>query len=461
MLRVVLAVTLLCVYVVEGRHYLLRWSTNDDVSLQKFDLGDHFLNPDNGALEVIANEDQMTQLKEANVPFKVLKESMPLYERFPNATSRGWEAPPTGYLNLQQIENFLADTVASYPSIVANVDLSAYGPPTFEGRRMSMIKISDNVEVDEDEPNVIIVSAHHSRELVTPEIAMDTVRRLTEGYETDPQLRALVDEYQIYVVPVVNPDGYFHVFEVDDFWRKNKKNGYGVDINRNYDQNWENGGGSTDTASQTYKGAFPLSEEESTTLTQFERERNVAKLMDFHSSGREVLPGFRFAPAAAEVHDYNWERARFLAGLASYVTRVPSADAEHQQGAIQDITTFAWLTETHTSFQPPIESAYEEVRRVWPLTLAFLENSIPVQGHVVSSQDGLPLQAEILIPGIFGPGEPHTRRSGGPFGRFHIFLIDGIYSVTFVAEGHAPVTQTITVNAASPQDNVVITMPTL
>lgn len=63
MLRVVLAVTLLCVYVVEGRHYLLRWSTNDDVSLQKFDLGDHFLNPDNGALEVIANEDQMTQLK--------------------------------------------------------------------------------------------------------------------------------------------------------------------------------------------------------------------------------------------------------------------------------------------------------------------------------------------------------------------------------------------------------------
>ena len=65
---------------------------------------------------------------------------------------------------------------------------------------------------------------------------------------------------------------------------------------RQYDQNWENGGGSTNTNSQTYKGAYAFSEEESTTLTQFERELNIAKLMDFHSYGMATYGMCRAAP---------------------------------------------------------------------------------------------------------------------------------------------------------------------
>lgn len=85
--------------------------------------------------------------------------------------------------------------------------LLEYGPPTFENRIIPMIKISDNVQIDEDEQNIMIVAAHHSRELVTPQIVMNIITRLTSLYATDPAIRSIVDNNQIYLVPNVNVDG--------------------------------------------------------------------------------------------------------------------------------------------------------------------------------------------------------------------------------------------------------------
>jgi hypothetical protein len=87
------------------------------------------------------------------------------------------------------------EIASTYPAIAQVVDLTAtYStPPTFEGRHMFALKISDNVAIDEDEPAMLVVSAHHAREISTPVIALDAADRLTSGYDVDPRLTAAVN----------------------------------------------------------------------------------------------------------------------------------------------------------------------------------------------------------------------------------------------------------------------------
>lgn len=89
------------------------------------------------------------------------------------------------------------------------------------------------MKVDEDEPNVLIVAAHHCREIVTPEVALGAVRLLLQ-----PDHRDDVDNFQTWVIPVLNVDGYTYVFDQEPLWRKNRRvltsGDIGVDLNRNY-----------------------------------------------------------------------------------------------------------------------------------------------------------------------------------------------------------------------------------
>ena len=82
-------------------------------------------------------------------------------------------AVSAGYLNLDGIVARLNAIAAAYPAIAQVVDVTAtYNtPPTFEGRHIFALKISDNVSLDEDEPAMLIAATHHAREISTPVIA--------------------------------------------------------------------------------------------------------------------------------------------------------------------------------------------------------------------------------------------------------------------------------------------------
>jgi hypothetical protein len=101
-----------------------------------------------------------------------------------------------------------------------------------------MIKVSDNVTVDEVEPEVGIMAMHHAREWMTVEVTMYYLNHLVNNYGSDPRATWMVDNREIFLVPIVNPDGYVFSQEVQNMWRKNRRdNGdgtHGVDPNRNY-----------------------------------------------------------------------------------------------------------------------------------------------------------------------------------------------------------------------------------
>lgn len=109
------------------------------------------------------------------------------------------------------------------------------------GERIYLLKISDNPHANENEPEVALMGMHHGRELITVTITADFAKLLTADYEAgDARARDIVDGNEIWLLPVVNPNGYERARAVQDDWRKNTRRvtptqvNLGVDLNRNY-----------------------------------------------------------------------------------------------------------------------------------------------------------------------------------------------------------------------------------
>ncbi len=376
-------------------------------------------------------------------------------------------AVPATYRNLDAIVARMADIAATYPAIAQLVDLTTtYNtPPTSEGRHLFALKISDNVAADEDEPAVLLVSAHHAREISTPVITLGAAERLTAGYASDARIAAAVNTHEIWIAPVWNPDGYNHVFTTDNLWRKNRRvfaGGVGVDQNRNYSQGWNAPcAGSTSAGSETYKGPAAASEPETQTLTTWSERERFAKVIDYHSYGREVL--YSYLCLTHPFTSWMQQEAAAISTASGYggSTRLPSAEGEHQQWQFARMGAYAFLIETHTQFQPSYTSAVSEATLVWPGILSVLERPISISGHVTDARTGAPLAATIeLLNVTFPNGESHA--SGGAYGAYHLFLPPGTYDVRFSAPGYLPsVNQlTVTSTSATVMDVVLTPIPT-
>ena len=384
-----------------------------------------------------------------------------LSESSPAAAGRGVSAAPLvaalnepGYSDLAGLLASMQAIADAYPAIAQVVDVTAtYGAPaTVEGRHLYALKISDNVAADEDEPAMLIVSAHHAREISTPIIGLRAAEKFTSQYSVDPVITAAVDGNEIWIAPVWNPDGYNHVFTTDNMWRKNRRvfaTGVGVDLNRNFPPGYSAPcAGSTAVASETYKGPSAFSEAETQTMQLWSRAERFAKVIDYHTYGQEVLYGYVCLPYPFQT----WMRneATMISNASGYggLTRVPSNDGEHQQWQFARQGAYAFLIETHTEFQPPYASAVTEADAVWPGILAVLTRPISLSGHVTDAVTGAPLEATITLDNVpFSNGETYI--SGGPYGAYTMVLPPGSYTVRFTVPGYNSEVSTLVVGAAT------------
>ena len=356
------------------------------------------------SFEMIVTPYELNKLNEKGYDFEILSRGRPFIE-IQNERQKNSLNPliPPGYSDLTGILDEMDDFESSYPSICKVVDLTdTYNlPTTYEDRHMYAMKISDNVNYDEDEPTFLLVSCHHAREIVTPVIALYAIDQLTSEYGNDPDITSYVDNYEIWIAPVWNPDGYEHVFYVDNMWRKNRYPPDGVDLNRNYPFGWNSGcSGSTDPYSETYKGPGPASEVETQTMIAFSDDRHFSKVIDYHSHGREALYGYCCHSHPFESFFYSEGVSLSTASGYGGSVRGPSAEGENYEWQIFTNGTYANLIETHSEFQPSYSSALAEAATVWPGVLWDLERSISVTGHVTDSITGDPLVASIEIQDV-------------------------------------------------------------
>lgn len=241
---------------------------------------------------IVTDQEQLEELR--SLGFKVTVEIEHMQEYYA-ARIRGDNFG--AFHTFSETVEFLDDLHASYPSITT--DKMQIGT-SHEGREIWAIKVSDNPGIDEDEPEVLFDGIHHAREPMAVEVIIYFLTWLCENYGTDEEATFLIDNREMWFVPVVNPDGYVYNELTNPggggMWRKNRRDNagsscWGVDNNRNYTFHWGGSGSSGDPCSNTYRGPSAGSEPENQATMNLMIAHEFVCHISFHSvMGAIVLP---------------------------------------------------------------------------------------------------------------------------------------------------------------------------
>lgn len=198
--------------------------------------------------------------------------------------------PPadSAYHNYTEMSSAIQQIAAAKPSIVSRFSLGK----SYENRDLWAVKISDNVTIDENEPEALFVGLHHAREHLTVEMTLYILRLLADNYGSDSRITNLVNSREIYIVFNLNPDGgeYDIANDVYRSWRKNRQPNsgstyVGTDLNRNYGYKWGCCGGSSgSTSSDTYRGPSAFSAPETARMRDFINSRVVGGVQQIKTS---------------------------------------------------------------------------------------------------------------------------------------------------------------------------------
>jgi succinylglutamate desuccinylase len=288
-----------------------------------------------------------------------------------------------------------------------------------DGRtRVWAFKISDNVEKEEDEPNVLLTGGVHGNERVASEMALFTIRRLL----SENSRRDLIDKTQIWVIPILNPAGYKANYS---HCNANK-----VDLNRNFPTHWTSDDlDAVEIEIQNLVRNFLL------------RRDHIVAGIDLHTYGRAYLLPW----ANTQKKPADWDALKDLGDkmaktsgyramqLTDYLHRtVPGGAADYLYGRYG---TFYYGLELGTSHALPAEQLGGLCRKNLAGIMIMMNrvHTRALTGHV--TRNGKPAAAVVDVDGIDKPD--NLRRpymSDAAFGRYYRILLPGVYTIRFTFE---------------------------
>ncbi len=377
------------------------------------------------------------------------------------------------YHTFNELKTFI-DSMVSLNSNIIKVETLEY--TDVEHNPIYLIKISDNPEIDEDEPSILIVGVHHAEEVLGLEISIFLIRDLIKNYNIDSLKTKFVNENEIYIIPCLNPDGHNVVTEgLCEVWRKNKRDnnnngifdykcgvegrGDGVDLNRNYDYLFDNAGSSEDT-SEYYRGPFPFSEPETRAVKNISDRENFVFAVSYHSArtgfteviyypwreGINLCPDFVFI---SEVADSFANKIPRDDSLGPYITMVTSKNLGgfFRNWIYSKYGTFSFTVEvSDTTIPPPykIKNICEKnVNAIYYLLKRMHKNTVKIK--VMDEITGKPLKSEINLFGIDTTSDVnHFTTSTN--GEIYRILKPANYTVLINKEGYKPETLNFTLN---------------
>ncbi|MCW3076872.1 MAG: Carboxypeptidase [Bacteroidetes bacterium] len=313
------------------------------------------------------SEDEIKLLAENKIKYTVLIEDLSTYYQNRNhreAQGRSTLSSPVcnsqnvakpanfhlgsmgGFFTWNEMKQILDSMALLYPNLISVKQ--PLSPQSIEGRDIYYVRMSDNPNTDEAEPELLYSALHHAREPASLSQLIFYMWYLLENYATDPDVKATLDNTELYFVPCVNPDGYVYNQTTNPngggMWRKNRRiNGggsFGVDINRNYGYNWgyDNIGSSPTGSSDTYRGTAGFSEPETQAMRNFCNSRQFATALNAHTYSNLLIYPWGYLPSIYTPDSatfVNWtvlltQDSRFLYGTGdqtvNYVTNGDSDD---------------------------------------------------------------------------------------------------------------------------------------
>ena len=208
-------------------------------------------------------------------------------------------SPLSIYHSYAEITSLLFSLAANHSDIMSITSLRQ----TYEGRDLWLVKLSDNVSQEEREPEVLFLGSHHGNERPGYEVLIYFIEYMVNSYQNTSVVKDAIDKTQIYIIPMVNPDG------VEAGTRKNLEPNHGpfgfsrmvtsvgVDLNRNYAgprfllflRPFFYRSTSYHDASDVYRGPHPFSENETQAVRQFVETHNITISIDYHTFAELIL----------------------------------------------------------------------------------------------------------------------------------------------------------------------------
>ena len=377
------------------------------------------------------------------------------------------EIPPR-YHTYDEVVFELDSLAGAHPDITR---LEWVGVSTEDNLTIWALKIS-NRGLWRDKPAVLYNGIHHAEELLGAEICMYMAKDLLTRYGVDPKVTSWVDNTEIWLVPIVNPDGHRIVFEGLETWRKNKRdnnsNGVfdpdsdGVDLNRNYDFGWEFA--DSTPSSPYYRGSFPFSESETQALYDLATQERFVFNICYHSArtglGEVIYYPWRWEGQFSPDHPHIKQVADSMAylivndaGNGTYASIWGNANSPKARNWFYGVMgTFTYTVEVSTGCVPPGEMVDDICERnlVGAYYLLDRVHGSSVTGTVADSITGFPLEAEVRVLEAHSPKLPPRMSNLYDDGRYRRVLVPGVYTLEVSKDGYWPKETRVVVNPGEP-----------
>ncbi|MDD5360808.1 MAG: M14 family zinc carboxypeptidase [Ignavibacteria bacterium] len=285
-----------------------------------------------------------------------------------------------GFLKRQEVINKLDSMRLQYPNLISakwSIGMS------YENRELWCVRMTKNPDAPTGRPEVFIYGLTHAREPTGMESLIYYMYWLLENYNVDPLATYILNNREIYFMPIYNADGYYYNETTNPngggMWRKNRKpcsGGYGTDPNRNYGiysyWNSSNGGSSTSCSSDTYRGTNPNSEPETIAFENFVNSRNFKSGISFHTYGNHLIKPWAwcdptptpddaiFNEWGLDMNQYNHYNYGSCYQLLSYYSRGDALDWLYNDSAHSHIIAFT--SEVGSDFWPPASEIMPDVQ---------------------------------------------------------------------------------------------------
>lgn len=383
----------------QPKYSQVRIFAKDDQDFQKItEAGlhiDHAITKPGLYSDTWLSEYEISLLKSSGVSYEVLVDDwQTYYDNQPKMTPMEMDAQMQQAFETDAITHSIYGTMGGYmkyDEVVQKLDSMRMWYPqfisakwsigtTYEGRNQWMVRVTKGPDAPTGRPEVLMHALIHAREPESMETQFYYMFWLFENYNTDPVARYILDNREIYWMPVFNADGYVHNQTTNPngggMWRANKHltsppslTCGPVDPNRNFGtyQFWNspNGGSGTNACEGgqgTYRGTLPFSELETQNIKTFVNSRNFKTAFSAHTYGNYLIKPWCWQDPIGTPDDAMYNQ--FLADMQltnGYTVGFPSQTVGYPvRGGTDDwyyndsghTKIFSFTPETGSSFWP-------------------------------------------------------------------------------------------------------------
>ena len=332
------------------------------------------------------------------------------------------------YHTYEELTAALDSIASAYPTL-CRLDSVGTGADPDSTRILWFMKISDNVDQQEDEPEFKYISTMHGDEPVGTEMCLYLIEYLMDNYGNDSLATFLVDETEIWIMPMMNPDGNA---------AHSRYNHDGVDLNRDF-PDFVTDTTNTPAGRALETQAIMLWEEPQTSVLSANFHTGALVVNYPWDSTHDFNPDdtlfHHISLTYSSYNDTMWNNPYFQNGVVRgsewYVIHGGMQDWNYYWMGCNEVTIE--LSDIKWPNASTLPGFWDDNRESMLHYMARVHDG--VRGLVTDGNTGLPLAATVTVEGI-----DHEVYTDSDVGDYHRMLLPGTYTLNFAAEGYSPQT---------------------